>query len=139
MSGVGVPTDESQKNLIDKVAQYVAKNGDEFATMMMKKQKGNPEYSFLQPGESASMTSSVMTHSTTYRRVIQQILRLKSKNGANCVENYHAKRSSSTSSAGFSCPISHKLEKSSSERNNRHWSKQHWSNKRNKKSMESNT
>ena len=31
-------------------AQYVAKNGDEFATMMMKKQEGNPEYSFLKPG-----------------------------------------------------------------------------------------
>ena len=59
MSGVGVPTDESQKNLIDKVAQYVAKNGDEFATMMMKKQKGNPEYSFLQPGESLSINDVI--------------------------------------------------------------------------------
>merc|ERR1711990_1256351 len=52
MSGVGVPTDEAQKNLIDKVAQYVAKNGDEFATMMMKKQQGNPEYDFLNQGGS---------------------------------------------------------------------------------------
>lgn len=50
MSGVGVPTDESQKTLIDKVAQYVAKNGDEFANMMKKKQSGNPEYDFLRQG-----------------------------------------------------------------------------------------
>ena len=46
-----MPTDEAQKNLIDKVAQYVAKNGDEFATMMMKKQQGNPEYDFLNQGD----------------------------------------------------------------------------------------
>lgn len=51
MSGVGVPTDESQKTLIDKVAQYVAKNGDEFANMMKKKQSGNPEYDFLRQGK----------------------------------------------------------------------------------------
>ena len=50
MSALGVPADENQKNLIDKVAQYVAKNGEEFEKMMMNKQEGNPEYDFLRPG-----------------------------------------------------------------------------------------
>ena len=46
-SAGSVPPDETQKNLIDKVAQYVAKNGTEFEEMMRKKQQGNGEYSFL--------------------------------------------------------------------------------------------
>ena len=61
MSGVGVPTDESQKTLIDKVAQYVAKNGDEFANMMKKKQSGNPEYDFLREGKNNEHSLVVIT------------------------------------------------------------------------------
>ena len=49
MASVGVPPDEAQKNLIDKVAQYVAKNGTEFEHMMKNKQTGNNEYGFLSP------------------------------------------------------------------------------------------
>lgn len=49
MASVGVPPDEVQKNLIDKVAQYVAKNGTEFEHMMKNKQTGNNEYGFLSP------------------------------------------------------------------------------------------
>ena len=44
------PTDTDQKNLIDKVAQYVAKNGTDFEQMMRTKQQGNMEYDFLQTG-----------------------------------------------------------------------------------------
>ena len=43
----GAPTNVAQKNLIDKVAQYVSKNGSQFEQMMKEKQRGNPEYSFL--------------------------------------------------------------------------------------------
>jgi calcium homeostasis ER protein len=43
----GAPSNVAQKNLIDKVAQYVTKNGSQFEQMMREKQRGNPEYSFL--------------------------------------------------------------------------------------------
>lgn len=45
-----MPPSEAEKTLIDKVAQYVAKNGDGFEEMMKKKQTGNQEYDFLSPG-----------------------------------------------------------------------------------------
>ena len=45
----GAPTNVAQKNLIDKVAQYVSKNGSQFENMMREKQRGNPEYAFLFP------------------------------------------------------------------------------------------
>ena len=39
------------KNIIDKLAQFVARNGPEFETMTKQKQKDNPKFSFLFGGE----------------------------------------------------------------------------------------
>uniref|UniRef100_A0A3P9KV51 Calcium homeostasis endoplasmic reticulum protein n=1 Tax=Oryzias latipes TaxID=8090 RepID=A0A3P9KV51_ORYLA len=39
------------KNVIDKLAQFVARNGPEFEKMTMDKQKDNPKFSFLFGGE----------------------------------------------------------------------------------------
>ena len=47
MASLGVPLNVEQKTLIDKVAKYVAKNGNNFEEMMREKQEGNKEYEFL--------------------------------------------------------------------------------------------
>ena len=39
------------KNIIDKLAQFVARNGPDFETMTKQKQKENPKFSFLFGGE----------------------------------------------------------------------------------------
>lgn len=39
------------RNIIDKLAQFVARNGTEFEQMTMNKQKGNPKFAFLFGGE----------------------------------------------------------------------------------------
>ncbi|KAB0406634.1 hypothetical protein E2I00_018637 [Balaenoptera physalus] len=39
------------RNVIDKLAQFVARNGPEFEKMTMEKQKDNPKFSFLFGGE----------------------------------------------------------------------------------------
>lgn len=39
------------KNIIDKLAQFVARNGPEFEQMTKNKQKGNPKFQFLYGGE----------------------------------------------------------------------------------------
>lgn len=39
------------KNIIDKLAQFVARNGPEFEHMTKQKQKDNPKFSFLFGGE----------------------------------------------------------------------------------------
>jgi calcium homeostasis ER protein len=39
------------RNIIDKLAQFVARNGPEFEQMTKNKQKGNPKFSFLFGGE----------------------------------------------------------------------------------------
>ena len=41
------PPDSDQKNIIDKLAQFVARNGPEFENMTKNKQKGNPKFHFL--------------------------------------------------------------------------------------------
>ncbi|XP_054710989.1 calcium homeostasis endoplasmic reticulum protein-like [Uloborus diversus] len=41
------PTDQELKNIIDKLAQFVARNGPEFEHMTKQKQKYNPKFSFL--------------------------------------------------------------------------------------------
>ena len=41
------PPDSDQKNIIDKLAQFVARNGPEFENMTKNKQKGNPKFQFL--------------------------------------------------------------------------------------------
>jgi Surp module len=44
-------TDTSLRNIIDKLAEFVARNGPEFETMTKAKQKGNPKFEFLYGGE----------------------------------------------------------------------------------------
>lgn len=39
------------RNIIDKLAQFVARNGPEFEQMTKTKQKGNPKFQFLYGGE----------------------------------------------------------------------------------------
>ncbi|KAG8454868.1 hypothetical protein GDO86_001187 [Hymenochirus boettgeri] len=45
------PEDQELRNVIDKLAQFVARNGPEFESMTMEKQKENPKFSFLFGGE----------------------------------------------------------------------------------------
>lgn len=45
------PQDIELRNIIDKLAQFVARNGPEFEQMTKNKQKGNPKFSFLFGGE----------------------------------------------------------------------------------------
>uniref|UniRef100_A0A8W8JGQ2 SURP motif domain-containing protein n=1 Tax=Magallana gigas TaxID=29159 RepID=A0A8W8JGQ2_MAGGI len=45
------PEDHDLKNIIDKLAQFVARNGPEFEHMTKQKQKDNPKFSFLFGGE----------------------------------------------------------------------------------------
>uniref|UniRef100_A0A673WGN1 Calcium homeostasis endoplasmic reticulum protein n=1 Tax=Salmo trutta TaxID=8032 RepID=A0A673WGN1_SALTR len=45
------PEDQELKNVIDKLAQFVARNGPEFEKMTMEKQKDNSKFSFLFGGE----------------------------------------------------------------------------------------
>lgn len=43
--------DQDQKNIIDKLANFVARNGSKFEEMTKEKQKGNPKFAFLFSGE----------------------------------------------------------------------------------------
>jgi len=43
--------DAELKNIIDKLANFVARNGPEFEQMTMHKQQSNPKFSFLFGGE----------------------------------------------------------------------------------------
>lgn len=43
--------DTELRNIIDKLAQFVARNGHEFEQMTKNKQKGNPKFQFLYGGE----------------------------------------------------------------------------------------
>ena len=45
------PTDGDQRNIIDKLAEFVARNGPKFEDMTKNKQKGNPKFQFLFGGE----------------------------------------------------------------------------------------
>ncbi|GFG34350.1 hypothetical protein Cfor_08964 [Coptotermes formosanus] len=45
------PQEVELRNIIDKLAQFVARNGPEFEQMTKNKQKGNPKFSFLFGGE----------------------------------------------------------------------------------------
>ena len=45
------PADQDLRNIIDKLAQFVARNGPEFEHMTKTKQKDNPKFSFLFGGE----------------------------------------------------------------------------------------
>lgn len=46
-----VAADQELRNVIDKLAQFVARNGPEFEKMTMEKQKENPKFSFLFGGD----------------------------------------------------------------------------------------
>lgn len=39
------------RNIIDKLAEFVARNGPEFEAITKAKQQGNPRFSFLYGGE----------------------------------------------------------------------------------------
>ncbi|XP_059487556.1 calcium homeostasis endoplasmic reticulum protein isoform X2 [Neocloeon triangulifer] len=45
------PPDQDLRNIIDKLAQFVARNGHEFENMTKNKQKDNPKFAFLFGGE----------------------------------------------------------------------------------------
>ncbi|XP_035793948.1 calcium homeostasis endoplasmic reticulum protein-like [Anopheles albimanus] len=45
------PNDIELRNIIDKLADFVARNGPEFESMTKSKQKGNPKFAFLYGGE----------------------------------------------------------------------------------------
>ncbi|XP_055619034.1 calcium homeostasis endoplasmic reticulum protein [Toxorhynchites rutilus septentrionalis] len=45
------PNDIELKNIIDKLAEFVARNGPEFESMTKTKQKGNSKFAFLYGGE----------------------------------------------------------------------------------------
>lgn len=51
MGGLLSPTDLEQRNIIDKLAEFVARNGKEFEKLTIEKQKDNPKFAFLQGGE----------------------------------------------------------------------------------------
>jgi calcium homeostasis ER protein len=45
------PSDQELKNIIDKLANFVARNGTKFEEMTKTKQKDNPKFSFLFGGD----------------------------------------------------------------------------------------
>ena len=45
------PGDQELRNIIDKLAQFVARNGPEFEHMTKTKQRDNPRFQFLFGGE----------------------------------------------------------------------------------------
>lgn len=44
-------TDTGLRNIIDKLAEFVARNGPEFESITKLKQQGNPRFSFLYGGD----------------------------------------------------------------------------------------
>ena len=55
------PSDPEVKNIIDKLALFVARNGPEFEQMTKNKQEGNPKFSFLYGGENFDYYSYKVT------------------------------------------------------------------------------
>jgi len=51
LGGFKVPEDEEVKNIIDKLANFVARNGPKFEELTKSKQRDNPKFSFLFGGE----------------------------------------------------------------------------------------
>ncbi|CAH8833142.1 unnamed protein product [Trichobilharzia szidati] len=45
------PADTEQQNIIDKLAEFVARNGPEFEALTSEKQRDNPKFAFLRGGE----------------------------------------------------------------------------------------
>lgn len=66
--------DQELRNVIDKLAQFVARNGPEFEKMTMEKQKDNPKFSFLFGGDFFSYYKCKLTleqQQRTYRPSMQ--------------------------------------------------------------------
>lgn len=70
------PQDTDLRNIIDKLAQFVARNGIEFEQMTKNKQKDNPKFSFLFGGEHFNYYQYKVTTE-------QAILKQKSKHPTN--------------------------------------------------------
>jgi calcium homeostasis ER protein len=51
MSAPTPPQDIQLMNIIDKLANFVARNGTEFEQLTFNKQINNAKFSFLRPGE----------------------------------------------------------------------------------------
>jgi calcium homeostasis ER protein len=51
MSIPAMPSDQQLANIIDKLAEFVARNGPEFENMTKIKQQNNAKFSFLQEGK----------------------------------------------------------------------------------------
>lgn len=51
MSIPPMPSDQQLANIIDKLAEFVARNGPEFENMTKIKQQNNSKFSFLQEGK----------------------------------------------------------------------------------------
>ncbi|XP_063699895.1 calcium homeostasis endoplasmic reticulum protein [Culicoides brevitarsis] len=51
MEGPPAPQDQNLRNIIDKLAEFVARNGLEFEQMTRNKQQNNPKFAFLYGGE----------------------------------------------------------------------------------------
>uniref|UniRef100_A0A336MKG8 CSON001959 protein n=1 Tax=Culicoides sonorensis TaxID=179676 RepID=A0A336MKG8_CULSO len=51
MDGPPAPQDQNLRNIIDKLAEFVARNGTEFEQMTKNKQQSNPKFAFLFGGE----------------------------------------------------------------------------------------
>lgn len=64
--------DQELKNVIDKLAQFVARNGPEFEKMTMEKQKDNPKFSFLFGGEYFSYYKCKLTMEQQQRTSLKQ-------------------------------------------------------------------
>ncbi|KAF7233875.1 hypothetical protein EG68_12586 [Paragonimus skrjabini miyazakii] len=45
------PVDPEQRNIIEKLADFVARNGQEFELLTKEKQRDNPKFAFLHGGE----------------------------------------------------------------------------------------
>ncbi|XP_061389593.1 calcium homeostasis endoplasmic reticulum protein [Musca vetustissima] len=54
MDGPPPPRDASLRNIIDKLAEFVARNGPEFEMITKQKQQNNPKFEFLYGGEYAA-------------------------------------------------------------------------------------
>jgi len=108
------------KNIIDKLANFVARNGPEFEHMTKQKQKDNPKFSFLFCGEYFNYYQYRVTTeqagklpSTTDSEVLDEmceIICLKLYNGKSCLQNrsaHKACRAAHTISQILSLPSWH--------------------------------
>ncbi|TGZ57198.1 hypothetical protein CRM22_009981 [Opisthorchis felineus] len=51
MAAPAPPSDLEQRNIIDKLAEFVARNGQDFESLTKEKQRENPKFAFLQGGD----------------------------------------------------------------------------------------